>query len=639
MRALSALLLSIVVSVVLASQVAMAQAVPPLPDPAFLPSPVPAAQCTVTNEYEAAQYGKEIGDLIYDEGCRRIRFAFGPLVVKPGQNDAMIEPITIEKPAYAGYMTRFAPNLLDQNGEPLPTEVVHVHHATWIAVPSYGSGSFAASGEEKTVRAYPKGYGMRVDPNDVWALLYMLHSDTAPPEVVWITYDIDFIDAETAESVHDMANVRPIWRDVMTNPMPHEGMVYRGGNPIFNVHRGFGSIDPDSGRRVCTWPKQNCAREDYYGHVSVHQGLPGPDEPPDTYDIKGTDWVVPEGFEGTLIHGGGHVHPGGTRVEISLVRDGVEKPIIISDALYWDWDKPERVGAPPISWNFAMAVTNADGGWKVKIKEGDIIRINGVYDTQDGSSYGQMGILNLHVAVDDPHWPPGVDVFDDDVVLDRGVTTQALVPEGPYDVATGWRPAPCTPDLTGASGQKRLCLRGWPSHGAIPESGNFSGGSRCALTGTCPELDPPDGELTTDIVSAGFTYGNADQSVIQTQGIPLLKKGEVARFWSYDSVARVFHSFTRCAWPCTGGSDMGYPIPDGGSGDPWDVTDFDSGELGYGTTFDQTKFQVGGYSGDRSVDQRLKDGVVWEWAPPETGKYAFWCRIHRGMRGAFKVIE
>jgi hypothetical protein len=610
----------------------------PHPDPGFL-APVPGGECTVENEYEANQYGKEIGDLIYDEGCKRIRFAFGPIVVKPGENDALIEPVTIEKPRYNGYMTRFAPDLLRvADGEPIATEELHVHHATWLSN-SYGSGPFAASGEEKTIRSYPQGYGMRIGAADTWLLLYMLHSDTPDPELVWLIYDIDFIEESIAEEVHGIANTRPIWRDVMTNPMPHEGMINRGSNPIFNVHRGFGGPDPETGRHVCVWPKQNCARDDYYKEVSVHQGLPGPDDPQDMYDIPGTDWLVTEGFEGTLIHGGGHVHPGGTNVTISLVRDGVEKPIIISDALYWDWDEPEKVGGLPVSWNFSMTNNNADLGWKVKIKEGDIIRINGTYDSEEASWYGQMGILNIHVAVDDPHEPAGVDVFDDDVIIDRGVSDLALVPEGPYDPTYDWRPDSCTPDLTGESGQKRLCLRGQPSHGQLPESGNFSGG--CPPEG-CPEITAPDGELTTDIHSVAFTYGNADLGVIDALGIPLLKVNEPARFWSWDTAARIWHSYTRCAYPCNGAADMAYPIPDGGSDDPWDYMDFDSGEIGYGTMLDQTSSQVLG-QGQKTVTsdtaQWVQDGAYYEFTPTETGTYTFWCRIHRGMRGAFKVVE
>ena len=34
----------------------------------------------------------------YPGACQRLRFAYGPIVVKPGQNDVLIEPVTIEKP-------------------------------------------------------------------------------------------------------------------------------------------------------------------------------------------------------------------------------------------------------------------------------------------------------------------------------------------------------------------------------------------------------------------------------------------------------------------------------------------------------------------------------------------------------------
>ncbi len=49
-------------------------------------------------------------------------------------------------------MTRFKPDLprFDDGTSP-PTDQLHVHHATWLNVgATYGSGPFAASGEEKT---------------------------------------------------------------------------------------------------------------------------------------------------------------------------------------------------------------------------------------------------------------------------------------------------------------------------------------------------------------------------------------------------------------------------------------------------------------------------------------------------------
>jgi hypothetical protein len=38
----------------------------------------------------------------YPGSCVRMRFAYGPLVVKPGQNDVLIGPVTIEKPLQDG---------------------------------------------------------------------------------------------------------------------------------------------------------------------------------------------------------------------------------------------------------------------------------------------------------------------------------------------------------------------------------------------------------------------------------------------------------------------------------------------------------------------------------------------------------
>src|SRR4051812_42443158 len=35
----------------------------------------------------------------YAGACQRLRFSYGPLAVKPGQNDVLVGPVTIEKPA------------------------------------------------------------------------------------------------------------------------------------------------------------------------------------------------------------------------------------------------------------------------------------------------------------------------------------------------------------------------------------------------------------------------------------------------------------------------------------------------------------------------------------------------------------
>jgi hypothetical protein len=606
---------------------------PPHPTASFL-QPVPGEKCEVEDEYEASIYDMKVGAERYEGICKRMKFAVGPIVVKPGENDALLDPVAISKPWYDGYIVRFKPDLLEAaTGKSPATDHMHLHHATWLNLyPSYGKGPFFAAGEEKTVATFPAGYGMAVGARDAWALLYMVHNDHSDSQVVWLTYEIDYIAKADAEEA-GIVPVKPLWLDVQGSRI-HPEAPATSANPVFNVQRGFGSIDRESGRRVCTWPKQNCARHDTYGQATPQQGQTK-DSEGNRIRIDGADWTVTENMAGTIVALGGHLHFGGIRDEVSLVRKGKEKMIFISDALYWNHNPrkraKDRIGGPPTSWDFSMTVNGAPH-WKVKIKEGDTIRINAVTDSDIASWYEGMGIVVAYVATEDPHKPAGVDVFDDDVKLDRGYTKHALIPKGPWDVKNKWKPEPCTPKLTGKN--KRLCLRGGPTHGPKDESGNHSGG---CPKGGCSPLPDKDGRVATDIVSAAFSYGDADMGVIGSQGIPLLKKGEPARFWNYDTVARIWHTYTRCKAPCTGATDMDYPMADGGKGKRNDHMDFDSSEIGFGTMLEPASGQLP--PNNKSLDQTARDAAYWEFTPTEEGTYTFFCRIHKSMRGAFKVVE
>lgn len=601
---------------------------PIAPDPAFLEQ-VDGEPCTPENEYE--QYEADRGEYapaLYGDACKRIRFAFGPIHVKPGQNDALIEPVDIEKPAYDGYIVRFKPDLVRalDGGHPR-TEDLHLHHATWLNLgESYGDGPFFAAGEEKTIANFPKGYGMEVGATDLWGLLYMVHNATASAESVWITYQIDYVAKADAEAL-GIRPVKPVWLDVQKHSI-HPDAPGTSAYPVFNVQRGFGHQDPETGTQVCRWPDENCARFDSYGDVTPQQGTDVSDE------VDGTDWTVPPDLAGTLIGLGGHMHPGGIRDEVSLIRDGVEKPIFSSEALYWDYDDTSRVGAPPYSWNLSMTVTGLPLGWGVQIEPGDKLRINAVYDSEDSSWYENMGIVVALVAQDPHDGDEGLDVFDPGVTIDRGYSDLGLVPDGPWHYQ-GFTPDPCTPDMDMSDGSGTLCLRGTVTHGQIEESGNTFDG---CTESTCPPLDAPEGPVVSDIVSAGFTYGNADLGVVGAAGIPRLVKGETARFWNYDSAARIWHTFTRCEEPCNGPTTVNYPIANGGNGSPDDEMDFDSAQIGYGFLFEPAKSQIGG-GGETYGPSFVQDALYWEFTPTETGTFTFYCRIHPGMRGAFEVVE
>ena len=149
----TALLLAVAVVAALTLDSAGAQE-PPTPEPNFaadITTPRPCAY-DVDDKFEKKFY--EIEGWAqpalerYPGKCRRMRFSYGPIAVKPGQNDVLIGPVTIEKPAQDGYITRFKPNLVRADGTVPPVEQVHLHHGTWLSEPSYGSGPFFAAGEE-----------------------------------------------------------------------------------------------------------------------------------------------------------------------------------------------------------------------------------------------------------------------------------------------------------------------------------------------------------------------------------------------------------------------------------------------------------------------------------------------------------
>ena len=230
---LLALIAGAVIAVLLGATSAGAD--PPLPETNFAGQVMAPRPCALdTNDPAQAKFYQGEGWAPpnyerYPGACERLRFAYGPITVKPGQNDVLISPVTIEKPNQDGFVTRFKPNLVDQNGKVPPVEQIHLHHGTWLSEPSYGSGPFFAAGEEKTIAPFPRGYGMPIKASDTWLLLYMVHSAVSTPQVVYITYDIDFVPKAKGEAL-GIKPAYPVWLDVRPS-----------GYPVFNVQRGYGS--------------------------------------------------------------------------------------------------------------------------------------------------------------------------------------------------------------------------------------------------------------------------------------------------------------------------------------------------------------------------------------------------------------
>lgn len=534
----------------------------------------------------------------YPGSCVRMRFAYGPLVVKPGQNDVLIGPVTIEKPLQDGFITRFKPNLTRVDGVVPPVHEVHLHHGTWLALTNeYGSGPFFASGEEKTIAPFPTGYGMPIKKTDQWQFLYMVHSAVQSPMEVYVTYEIDFIPANKPAAAK-MKPALPLWLDVRPSSYP-----------VFNVQRPFGGLDGE-----CTWPKEKCADFDPYLKTNVvGQGQPG--------NGKGTDLRLPaqgssfgslvDNFTGgTIIGLGGHLHPGGLRNEVDLVRGDKSQRIYTGIPTYWDPDNKSQGGGPPDSWDFSMRVSGLPQ-WGVHVEPGDVLRSNAAYDTILASSYENMGIVvSLFVPEDKDgkKQAPGVDPLAADFDPLTQIDNSERCDSGGLEA---------TPP--------KLCPNGrFETHGHYKENAS-RGGPQGAWNAN---QSGPGAMTTKEIGIADFLYVPGDLSAADTLGVPKVPLGSALRFTNLDGPA-ILHTITTCKFPCLGPTGAAFPLPDGTTGGtpPSRQIELDSGQLGYSVP------QISGAM--NKLDWTIPVNSDKGYRPGEIVTY--FCRIHPSMRGAFEV--
>jgi plastocyanin len=194
----------------------------------------------------------------------------------------------------------------------------------------------------------------------------MLHNLTPQPQVVYITYDVDYLPA-SSPLASGITPVKPIWMDVQN------GSAY----PVFDVHQNTGSTTgcgylasgtPTATPKCFTYPAD--AQNPYGG---------GPAK---------NEWTAPQA--GTLVFGLGHLHPGGLSDTLTLTRGANTVGLFNSQADYYD-------PGGPISWDMAMTVTPPS--WRVGIQPGDKLSIQATYDTSRASWYEDMGIMILWEAV------------------------------------------------------------------------------------------------------------------------------------------------------------------------------------------------------------------------------------------------
>jgi plastocyanin len=115
------------------------------------------------------------------------------------------------------------------------------------------------------------------------------------------------------------------------------------------------------------------------------------------------------------------------------------------------------------------------------------------------------------------------------------------------------------------------------------------------------------------VTITNFTYtpGSRTAGSSDPGQIAVVPRGQSITFVNADQGAGIRHSVTTCPWPCNGPYVGNYPLADG----RWD-----SGTMGYDPV------DGGSPNPTSSTPADL---------PP--GRYAYFCRIHSWMRGAFEV--
>ena len=158
---------------------------------------------------------------------------YGPYTIQPGATNpdgthghatsGNQFAMNVEKPCTNCYITGMRPNLTRADGTTAGhSNRLMLHHMVLFnqdtgrtdATCPTGLGSlgqrFFASGDERTVTAFPDNYGYRVGANARWNLIWELASMSTVPETVYYTVEYTFVPASTP----GMRDVEPVWFDV-----------------------------------------------------------------------------------------------------------------------------------------------------------------------------------------------------------------------------------------------------------------------------------------------------------------------------------------------------------------------------------------------------------------------------------------
>ena len=508
-----------------------------------------------------------------------LRYYFGPYNVPPGQDANRVD---IDLPVYDGYIVSIEPGMkrVENLTEPGRQEA-HIHHAHWFGLDpgneednyTKGNTEWIFGNGDEETKA---DFSERSDaePNGP---IYGQYVGRAGPQLM-----IYMLHNKTSQPLN-------VWISLEVTFIhgTKQELKAKGGRPYHDISGVlFG--------RTFDVPRQPD------GDGMWMEGK-------DTKPIEWTSTV-----DGTMIGTGGHLHPGGLTVHVENMgpkdnpcpndRRGVQGGTLLyrGDALF-------RNGVR-FSEDYQMKVTHPN--WRAPIRKGDRIRITGVYENKDHAWYTAMTHEGIYIDEQQPPKGRCKPYLVGDVQEQKTVTKLGKK-------RVKWSISKRGRLIRKARREKTQVTVGVdPTEGVPNRPFGRHADPVCGILGSpeCekPEAARPPGRRTNEVTIANFLYMPGDQALSGEDGAPpRIKEGESLRFVNGDQAANIRHTVTTCRWPCNGRYVANYPLADG----IWDST-----TLGYD-----------------AIDGGNPNPVAETPKDLKAGKYAYFCRIHPWMRGAFEV--
>jgi len=508
-----------------------------------------------------------------------LKYYFGPYVVPPGHDANRVD---IDLPVHDGYIVSVEPGMRRvQNLTEPGHQEAHIHHAHWFALDpgnkednyTQGNTEWIFGNGDEETKA---DFAERsaAEPNGP---IYGQYVGAAGPQLM-----IYMLHNKTSQPLN-------VWivLDVVFVHGTKQSLAKKSARPYHDVSGVlFG--------RTFDVPRQPD------GDGLWLEGK----------DTKPIEWVST--VDGTMIGTGGHLHPGGLTVHAENM-GSKENPcpsagggpqggtmLYRGDALFRHDVK--------FSEDFQMEVTHPN--WRAPIRKGDRIRITGTYENRDHAWYTAMTHEGIYIDEQQPPKGRCKPYLVGNVEERRTVTKLGkkkvrwsiskrgrLIRKARREklkVQVGIDPIEGVQNRPWGKHQDLLCgIPGWPA---------------CDK----PEVQRPPGRATSTVNIANFLYMPGDMSLPGEDGAPpRIKEGTSLRFVNEDQAAGIRHTVTTCPWPCNGQYVANYPLADG----VWDST-----TLGYDP-----------------IDGGNPNPVAETPKDLKAGKYAYFCRIHPWMRGAFEV--